>query len=70
MPDIASVPCTANPTGRLYQPARSGGLAGRGLPTVGSVASYLKGKVVAALGLPARSAQVPLFETAAASGPA
>ena len=69
MPDVASVPAKATPTGWLNQPFASVGRAALAPVTWGAVASYPSTNERAAL-LPARSRQVPLTEAPALSGPA
>ena len=68
MPEVASVPAKATPTGWLNQPLASVGRAGLAPVTWGAVASYPSTKERAAL-LPARSRQEPLTEAPALSGP-
>jgi hypothetical protein len=68
-PDVASVPANATGTARLYQPPASGPRAACPPVTAGAVASYLIVSESVPLTLPALSVQVPVTETAAASGP-
>ena len=68
MPDTASVPVKATPTGWLYQPFESAPRAGDA-ETLGGVASYWNENVFGAETRPAPLVHVPETEAELESGP-